>query len=90
MSPTFLIMERTCEACPEQYEGVLSDGTWFYFRYRFGRASLGIGGSIEEAISDFNTVTLLWGDSLQGMFDSIQDRDNVLLQLLRKRAERGN
>lgn len=33
-------LERTCFACPSQWEGSLSDGRMFYIRYRHGTFAL--------------------------------------------------
>lgn len=40
----------TCEACPVQIEGRLTDGRWFYFRYRYGVARLGIAADLPGAL----------------------------------------
>jgi hypothetical protein len=40
--------EQTCYACPTQWEGRLTDGRYFYFRYRGGWASLALGDSAGE------------------------------------------
>lgn len=42
----------TCACVPTQYEGTLWDGQRFYFRYRFGRAMLGIGATEDQAVGD--------------------------------------
>jgi hypothetical protein len=49
----------TCPSYPWQAEGRLWDGPWFYCRIRSGRASLGLGASHEEAVSDG-----VWGDRI--------------------------
>lgn len=43
---------RTATACPTQYEGSLPDGRRYYFRYRSGRAVLGLGQTDEDAVMD--------------------------------------
>lgn len=35
---------------PEQYEGLLSNGKYFYIRTRFTRAIIGIAESVDEAV----------------------------------------
>ena len=40
----------TCNACPHQAEGELSDGRWFYFRARHEYWELSIAGTLDEAI----------------------------------------
>jgi len=42
----------TCHAVPWQAEGRLWDGPWFYFRIRSGRASLGFGATVQDAVAD--------------------------------------
>lgn len=53
---------QTCIACPTQYEGTLKDGQVFYFRYRHGRASLGLGADEEAAVCDPSTEVIRFGD----------------------------
>lgn len=45
-------MTITCDSCPWQAEGRLSDGRWFYMRHRFCRVSLGVGRSLARAVED--------------------------------------
>lgn len=56
----------TCPAAPTQYEGQLEDGRYYFFHYRYGRASLGLGTSVQEAIHDPHKVRRTYGDSLDG------------------------
>lgn len=51
--------EQTCFACPTQYQGQLRDGAWFYFRYRYGTASLSFDGG--------HGVSLDRGDEFDGV-----------------------
>lgn len=50
-----IVTESRCTsgACPTQYEGMLSDGNRFYFRYRFGHWSFTITASSDEAAARF-------------------------------------
>lgn len=65
--------EQTCGACPEAYEGTLTDGRTFTFRYRHGYASLTVGDhGVGRAV----------GDSLRGVFDSPEERDATFTELL--------
>lgn len=41
---------KTCDACPTQWEGKLSDGKVFYFRYRGGQIRFSVGETLEEAV----------------------------------------
>lgn len=59
-------LRKTCSACPSQWEGETSDGRAVYIRYRWGGLSLGIGKTIEQAISGPYDVDLYWG-SRDGM-----------------------
>jgi len=43
---------RTCLRSPSQWEGQTSDGRYVYVRYRWGCLEIGIGHSLEEAISN--------------------------------------
>ena len=42
--------EKTSEGCPTQWEGLLNDGRVFYFRYRHGRAYLGVAHDKDAAV----------------------------------------
>jgi hypothetical protein len=80
--------ECTCEACPEQYEGTLTDGTVFYFRARFGQAQLGLGATVDQAVIDTlgeGSARMRFGDNLQGMFDDDEHRNQVFATLLAQR-----
>lgn len=81
--PNTIESRQTCGGCPEQYEGRLIDGRFFYFRYRHGRAELGIGATLEDAVrSSAYQQVLIVNDRLSGMFDSEDSRDEVFKQLL--------
>jgi len=79
--------EQTCLASPEQYEGLLRDGRTFYFRYRSGRAQLGVGANLYEAVGATFCPTppsgaeTYVGDRLQGVFNSAAQRDRVFADL---------
>jgi hypothetical protein len=79
--------ELTSIAAPMQYEGQLRDGRRYYFRYRWGIASLGIGASRAEAIADPNTVSVQIGDELDGYLNADQFEE-VASRLLAQRADR--
>lgn len=80
--PAVATATLTCGACPVQYEGQLLDGRHFYFRYRWGRATLGIGATPDAAAEDPDEVGLTVGDNLRGVFDSDEERDAVFARLL--------
>lgn len=77
---------QTCIACPTQWEGELRDGRMFYFRYRHGYASLGVGGTVDQAVDDPETVGMGLGQSLDGFLDDVEYRrvrDQLLSAYLR-------
>lgn len=74
----------TCYACPAQAEGTLNDGLRFYFRYRYGVASLGVGATAAEAIRDVATVSVNWGEALDGVL-SQEEFEALFMFLLPKR-----
>jgi hypothetical protein len=77
--------EQTCLACPEQYQGTLVDGRTFYFRYRHGWATLGLGHDLDSAVLDPEGVGREVGDDLDGQFASPEIRDSVFAILLAER-----
>lgn len=81
--------QMTCYACPTQAEGILEDGRQFYFRYRWGVASLstshrtghtapdGIdGGYAEEAIGDPLDGFLTEAEALE-LIEDLADRTEL-------------
>ena len=76
----------TCEGCPVQIEGALADGRTFYFRYRYGCATLGAGADLAAAVLDDGAVSQNHGDRLQGVFDTYDDLARVFLALLDQRV----
>ena len=43
-------LQKTCCACPAQWEGRLSDGRYIYIRYRWSDFSVGIGATDDDAV----------------------------------------
>jgi len=74
----------TSNFAPEQHEGTVADGSKFYFRYRAGYASLGIGDTDDDAVKDPFTVGMSVGAPLQGSFASQSQRDTVFQVLMNK------
>ena len=74
MIPTLQSIEKTCTACPAQWEGELSDGTRFYVRYRFGVLRVGFGATPDDAVADTRFEWEL-GDALDGWMDWDQASD---------------
>ncbi len=82
-NPAVLGWECTCESCPEQYEGLLVDGRWFYFRYRFGRAELGLGDTLDAAVWDsIGRRSVRVGDKYDGRFIDEAQRNRIFDALL--------
>lgn len=75
---------QTCYACPEQYEGLLTTGEHFYFRFRHGCASLYIAwGEVPYGPSTADGYeSMSVGDSLAGIFDSDEQRNSTFKALL--------
>jgi hypothetical protein len=72
--------ERTCTACPSQWEGVCSDGRHIYVRYRWGCLTYGLGDTIEAAVDDsFKCDGIETGESMSGWMSNAE-MQNVMLQ----------
>ncbi len=54
--PSIVALVQTSDAAPSQWEGQLSDGRWLYVRYRHAELSIGVGGTLDEAIRVSNAV----------------------------------
>ncbi|MBK8198121.1 MAG: hypothetical protein IPK75_07095 [Acidobacteria bacterium] len=74
MIPALHRLEKTCTACPAQWEGELSDGTCFYVRYRFGVLRVGFGATPDAAVDDARFEWEL-GDGLDGWMEWDQASD---------------
>ena len=74
MIPTLQSIEKTCIASPAQWEGELSDGSFFYVRYRYGVLSVGFGATPQGAIDDHRFEWEL-GDGLDGWMEWDQASD---------------
>lgn len=75
---------QTSFACPEQYEGTLTTGEFFYFRYRNGYAALYLkwgGPAYGPSTADAHTGIGV-GDGLQGIFDDDEQRNGTFKLLL--------
>lgn len=80
--PMIATQTQTCWICPEQYEGTLTDGRFFYYRMRRGTARLGVGSTIDEAVENCWDYSEGHGDPLQGFFDPPEARDEIFESLL--------
>jgi hypothetical protein len=47
-----VMLEKTCDAMPSQWEGQTADGGWVYVRYRHGWLSIGFGSTLDDAVGD--------------------------------------
>jgi hypothetical protein len=80
--PAMASARMTCNACPEQWEGKLVDGRWFYFRYRSDVASLGLASTEWGAVeASFGNETVVGNGSLAGVFESAEQRSAVFAEL---------
>jgi hypothetical protein len=83
--PVVATSAYTCWGCPEQYEGQLVDGRFFYFRFRWGVATLGLGITPDAAVEDDREARFAVGDNLRGVFDDDLERDLIFARLLAER-----
>lgn len=76
--------KQTCYGCPEQYEGQLLTGEFFYFRYRNGCASLYLSWYAvpygPESADAYEGMSV--GDNLQGIFEDDKQRNGTFKKLL--------
>lgn len=61
-----LEVHQTCVARPAQWEGRLDDGRYVYARYRYGNLQIGVGSTLEDAVSDDNTFNRQLSHSSDG------------------------
>jgi hypothetical protein len=82
----FSILERTCFACPSQWEGFTSDGRGVYIRYRHDKLSVYISRtsvpSIDDCIDEDNLVLLM--EDLLGQWECGFLEDDALFQILKQ------
>lgn len=63
-----LDLNKTCSACPSQWEGKTEDGRDFYARYRWGilRVTLRSGAVSEETLNEETVYQQSFGGGLDG------------------------
>lgn len=83
--PRVTTWTKTCSWAPEQYEGRLATGEVFYFRLKYGYASLGIGADLDAAIDDSHEWSWQSADRHMHEFPDEVTRDEVFTQLLDRR-----
>lgn len=94
--PAIAEQRVTCRGCPTQIEGRLVDGRWFYFRYRYGTARLGLShsltasdsechgpGPVADSMCTENHRLLFVGDRLDGVIfgDALSDVFRRLMEI---------
>ena len=71
-------------ACPEQWDGQLTTGEFFYFRYRYGVAALYLSWTEMPRGADkadaYDSVSV--GDGFAGIFADSEQRNSVFTALL--------
>ena len=73
-------LEKTCFACPSQWEGQLENGEYIYIRYRYGSLSFGSGDTIEEAVVNSEFVKSIGGE-LDGTLSTSDMLNELNLEL---------
>lgn len=71
----------TCNACPHQAEGELSNGRWFYFRARNGVWTFNVGDTIDDAVRNDAVAR---GDDPHGdlSYGDAPDKARVIVEAL--------
>lgn len=64
-------------ASPTQYEGKLSDGTMFYFRFRWGWARINLSPQQTNDVSDAVRGTTIYEEQLSDGFDGVMSEKEV-------------
>jgi hypothetical protein len=76
-----LTLKKTCLACPSQWEGDLEDGRAVYARFRHGHLSVGIGGTVKEAVGNAMSDQALYEGDIGDRFDGFMDFDELKARL---------
>jgi hypothetical protein len=79
--PKVVALNKTCFACPAQWEGALEDGRTIYARYRGGALSVGIGDDLDEAIDNGWTDQALYADYVGDALDGFMDFEELRTHL---------
>jgi hypothetical protein len=79
--PKVVALEKTCFACPAQWDGILEDGRAIYARYRGGALSVGIGEDVDEAIENGWTDQALFADYVGDALDGFMDIEELKTHL---------
>jgi hypothetical protein len=76
-----LTLKITCLACPSQWEGNLEDGRAVYARFRHGHLSVGIGGTVKEAVGNAMSDRALHEGDIGDRLDGFMDFDELKAHL---------
>ena len=79
--PKVVALEKTCFACPAQWEGTLEDGRTIYARYRGGALSVGIGDDLDKAVENGWTDQALYADCVGDALDGFMDVEELRTHL---------
>lgn len=71
-------LEKTCWACPSQWEGFLEDGRAIYIRYRWGYLSIRISKDETNEIQDAVCGEEIFGRQVGDGFGGVIELDAVL------------
>lgn len=71
-------LERTCFACPSQWEGELEDGRMIYIRYRYGCLYVKISENYTNDISDAVRNKIIYQKYIGGDYDGVMDNEEML------------
>lgn len=79
---TFAEIKQTCTISPSQWEGRLSDGTYFYARYRGARVRIGLhrasrGAALDAGISHLQPPTLEHRRTSVNRYDGYMTWDEI-------------
>lgn len=76
-APVVVALEKTCTACPSQWEGKLEDGRALYARYRGGLLRVGIGEDIEDAHTNSFPKAALYAEHVGGGLDGFMNLEEL-------------
>jgi hypothetical protein len=71
-------IEKTCFACPSQWEGFLENGKAIYIRYRWGYLSIRISDDVTDDIYDAVCGKEIYGKQIGEEYDGVIELDTVL------------
>lgn len=71
-------IEKTCFACPSQWEGFLENGKAIYIRYRWGYLSIRISDDVTYDIDDAVCGKEIYGKQIGEEYDGVIELDTVL------------